>query len=448
MSCAPTTRFEPGTDADRRAATIAGGNHRTSRATKTLIRGGGFINKGAEAMVRTVQAELDRRLRDVRYFVVPNAIEANTESSVAAAGLATLSPHQFTRRAGLMQMLCRMRTDLGRAREIYRTRYAWLRTLGEIERVHAVIDISGYGYGDPWGRMPALEARDYVTFAQQLNKPYIFMPQAWGPFECRPSRPHYQEMCARAALLFARDELSRSHLADLLNKPAAEIDLRPDIAFRFRPDPPEMGSAILAGLGISEARGPLVGVAPNRQMYKRMPGTGLQNQYVRALVEICKSIRARGVSVVLIPHEIEPTDNGTTDDRLLCSMVASAVGDPHVAAMVGRYAAGQIKAVIGRLRMLVGSRFHALIAALSCRVPVVALGWSHKYVELLRPFDMEEYVLNHDQIWRADLRTLVTDAFDRHEELRARLEEQLPGVEQSVDETFDRVCEVVFAAAR
>jgi len=394
-----------------------GGRGRTSRAIRILIRGGGFINKGAEAMLRTAQAELDRRLGNVACFVTEKAVEPDTQSLVAAAGLHALPSCDFTRREGLMRTLVRMRAQPARVREIYATRYEWLQTLSEIERIDAIIDINGYAYGDPWGRAPAVEAKDYVAFAQQLNKPYIFMPQAWGPFENPRSRPHYRELCERAALLFVRDETSRSHLADLLGKPAAEIELRSDIAFRFHPDQPEAGHTLLADSGIREPTPPVVGIAPNRQMYKRTRGTGMQNEYVRALVGICKSIRACGASVVLIPHEIEPTDNGTADDRLLCSMVAFGAGDPQVVAMTGRYDAAQIKAVVGQLVLLVGSRFHALVAALSCRVPVVALGWSHKYAELLRP-------------------------------LRARLEERLPEVERSVDETFDRVSAVVLAAAR
>jgi polysaccharide pyruvyl transferase WcaK-like protein len=432
---------------DRRRTNAARGKDRTGRAIRILIRGGGFVNRGAEAMLRTVQTELDRRLANVTCFVTDRAVEPGSESLVAAAGLNTLGRCGFSRGKGLAHTLSRMRAEPGRARRIYATRHDWLPALSEVERVDAVVDINGYAYGDPWGRAPAVAARDYVAFARQSNKPYIFMPQAWGPFEDSRSRPHYRELCERAALLFARDQTSRSHLADLLGRSAAEFELRPDIAFRFCAERPEVGRALLADLGLDARTFPLVGIAPNRQMYRRMPGTGMENEYVRALVEICGSVRARGAAVVLIPHEIEPTDSGTTDDRLLCSMVACGAGDPQVVALAGRCDAAQIKAVIGQLALLIGSRFHALVAALSCRVPVVALGWSHKYAELLRPFDMNEYVLNGEQISGADLGELVGEAFEKRDELRARLAERLPAIERSVDETFDRVCAVILGAA-
>ena len=36
---------------------------------RVLIRGGGFVNKGAEAMVRTVQSEIGRRLPSARFYM-------------------------------------------------------------------------------------------------------------------------------------------------------------------------------------------------------------------------------------------------------------------------------------------------------------------------------------------------------------------------------------------
>jgi polysaccharide pyruvyl transferase WcaK-like protein len=46
----------------------------------------------------------------------------------------------------------------------------------------------------------------------------------------------------------------------------------------------------------------------------------------------------------------------------------------------------------------ISSRFHSLIAGLSQQVPILAIGWSHKYRELLQLFDLEEYCLDYRKL--------------------------------------------------
>jgi colanic acid/amylovoran biosynthesis protein len=53
-----------------------------------------------------------------------------------------------------------------------------------------------------------------------------------------------------------------------------------------------------------------------------------------------------------------------------------------------------LKRVIARSWMLVGSRYHSLVAAFSAQVPALALGWSHKYEMLFRDFGCERYVVS------------------------------------------------------
>lgn len=51
----------------------------------------------------------------------------------------------------------------------------------------------------------------------------------------------------------------------------------------------------------------------------------------------------------------------------------------------------EAKGIIGNANILIGSRYHALVAALSQAVPVIATGWSHKYDELLREYGASEF---------------------------------------------------------
>jgi len=104
----------------------------------------------------------------------------------------------------------------------------------------------------------------------------------------------------------------------------------------------------------------------------------------------------------------------------------------------------ELKGVIGKSWMLVGSRYHSLVAAFSNAVPSICMGWAHKYDMLYRDFGFEDLVLGADSPDQ-EVQHKVASLMDRHtnnehrEKLRARLDELRP-VNQ---EMWHRVCKVL-----
>ena len=60
--------------------------------------------------------------------------------------------------------------------------------------------------------------------------------------------------------------------------------------------------------------------------------------------------------------------------------------------------AEEIRAYLGKCRFLVASRFHAMIGALEQRVPVLLVGWSHKYQEVLDFFELGQYAIDFSNL--------------------------------------------------
>ena len=118
-----------------------------------------------------------------------------------------------------------------------------------INRFDAVIDVSGFSYSDTLGAGESRHAYAWVQYCESRKIPYIFLPQAWGPFEEKETAFWAGKACQSAAISVSRDDVSSTHLAKLQGLPTDKIRQTQDIAFRFKGFPSTCGAAILRDLG-------------------------------------------------------------------------------------------------------------------------------------------------------------------------------------------------------
>ena len=93
--------------------------------------------------------------------------------------------------------------------------------------------------------------------------------------------------------------------------------------------------------------------------------------------------------------------------------------------------AAGIKRVIGCTDIVLVSRFHAMVGALSLGVPAVVLGWSHKYVEVMARFGLENCVMDYQELDAAQLQLAVKTVFGRRQLVRETILQGLPEVQAS-----------------
>jgi polysaccharide pyruvyl transferase WcaK-like protein len=81
-----------------------------------------------------------------------------------------------------------------------------------------------------------------------------------------------------------------------------------------------------------------------------------------------------------------------------------------------------------------------MVAALAGTIPVVVIGWSHKYREVLAQFDSEELSSDHESR-SFSLTEQVLQVASNVEVHRNRLRQYLPGVKSSSEMQLTKVCE-------
>lgn len=105
--------------------------------------------------------------------------------------------------------------------------------------------------------------------------------------------------------------------------------------------------------------------------------------------------------------------------------------------------AEEIRAYIGKCRFLVASRFHAMIGALQQKVPVLLVGWSHKYQEVLDFFELGQYAIDFSDLTAESLQKEFEKFIQEEETIRGKLDEHYEEVMESSKKNIVYVSEIV-----
>ncbi|MEO8394535.1 MAG: polysaccharide pyruvyl transferase family protein [Chloroflexota bacterium] len=397
-----------------------------------------FANKGDEAMTRTIQSEMRQRFENITFFVEPISVRPGTEALIANAGLKILyrSTNGVLIDLEFAKQMLRMPRKI---RKLWQQRKHMVGCQEVVRKVDIILDASGYTYAPIWGYGPVLRATSLAKAARRANIPYIFLAQCWGPFNNSPRLNRlYREMLEQATLVIARDKQSQANVLSLLQKPGQEIVLAPDMAFRFQSAGREVGKRLLREHGLDTDQ-PIVALAPNMRVYERTEGKGIDNRYVQIMTDAAGYFLERGIQVLLVPHEIKANHQEKMDDRSLCELILQKIGEqPKIASIRDMMSSEDMKAMIACCELLFGSRFHSIIAALQSRVPVVVIGWAHKYTELLKDVGLEDYGFEYTQPLD-DLDEILGAAWENRATLSQKIDQRVSVLEAEVSQMFDRV---------
>ncbi len=241
-----------------------------------------------------------------------------------------------------------------------------------------LIDLcGGDGYTDNYGLKRLIAESVPVIGARQNGVPVVFAPQTIGPFKSGVGKVVAKYVLGQLSGLYVRDGASYRCCEDLgLQKISHKVI---DVAFALPYKPAaKSGSKIRVGLNVS---GLLYCGGYNHNNY-----FGLSFDYASFINNlITRMIEHENVELVLVPHVINETD--PVDDDYLISKELEAKY-PGVQCAPRFTTASEAKSYISGLNFFIGSRMHSTIAAVSCGVPVVPVGYSRKFSGL---FDTLEY---------------------------------------------------------
>lgn len=365
------------------------------------ITGTSTSNKGAELMLIAIREHFAAHHPDVRLAVdqffgtYAERAKYGLLQKIALNGwgrsriAVELMPHEFRRAFGLVRG----------------------------DDTDMLLDASGFAFGDQHPPERTVRFADQVEAAKQAGKTVILLPQALGPFEEPVIRDAFARIVEAADLVFARDDISMEHAREAAGTPDHLLQA-PDFTNLVQPARP----------GKSEASD-RVCIVPNQRMVEKATTTEEADAYVPLMASCIEAVRDAGLRPVLLLHGEEDADLAAAINHRADRTVPLHKEDDPVA----------LKQYLGESHLVIASRFHALMGALSQGVPSIGTSWSHKYEMLFDEYGCPEMLLDVTADAEA-IRTRVNRATgSRRAEVAGRVQRCAVALKEETEAMWTRV---------
>lgn len=272
----------------------------------------------------------------------------------------------------------------GLAAELVVPRKGWVEWLRQFD---VVVDTrSGDSFADIYGLGRHLSMGLVAEAVRRARRPYVLAPQTIGAFGTRRGRVLARRTLAIADLTMARDSAS-AQVAAGLGRP---VDvLTTDVVFALgQPVPDGTRDVLLNISGLLWQPGPHVD----------------HRRYREAVTAVYRDLRGAGREVGLLAHVLPTPGHRLLDDDLpAVQAFAEHVG--HDGEIITPTSLDHVRSVIASADLVVGSRMHACLNALSVGTATVPLAYSGKFAPLLHDLGWPGSIdLRHERDVRARFR--------------------------------------------
>jgi coenzyme F420-reducing hydrogenase beta subunit/polysaccharide pyruvyl transferase WcaK-like protein len=232
-------------------------------------------------------------------------------------------------------------------------------------------DASGFVYTDKWGPVGVTRMIN-ATRGLQLQGVKIYMlPQAFGPFQNPQVKKLFKIIADQSELIFARDKISYQHLLSAELESDSKLYLAPDFTIDCQPIYPKNAKHY-------ESK---VCIVPNYRMIDMASCRDAEKAYYNFLKNALMSIKRKGNDFFFLIHE-------GNKDLLIANQMKKIINENFE--IIIENDPLRAKGYIASSKMIISSRYHALIGGLAHSIPCISTGWSHKYNELFEEYQIQE----------------------------------------------------------
>ena len=284
-----------------------------------------------------------------------------------------------------------------------------------------VVDEAGISFVDSRGFVMNTYAFVCAAVPLLMGTPVVKYSQALGTFKNRYNRFLARWILPKLRLICARGKITQKNLEEIgITK---NVRLCADGAFSM-PDNPDISMKVRDRCKADPFyTDNVVGLSLSSVVDGKCTKQGID--YRTCMAQFVDALTEEGYHVLLIANAARiESEKPRNNDLLVCDDVYGRVRDKEkVRWYHEEMDAEEIREYIFRCRYLVASRFHAMVGALEKEVPVLLIGWSHKYQEVLDYFELGAYSADYSDLSLDALREAFGAFTQAEDEIRGKLRE-------------------------
>lgn len=301
------------------------------------------------------------------------------------------------------------------------SRIAYFKSLFESD---CVVDLCGVAFIDHRGLSLLAYNVACVLPALLCGTPVFKLAQALGPFKTPLNHVLAKAILGHCKVVVARGAKTNSYLQALGLK---NISTLPDISFSLEIDEATRKKALqLLPTHAGAVVAPIT-ISPSRVVDRYCRANNID--LTAEIATLIDELQRRGFHVVLLAHSRGTANKN--DDVTLCQNIFQACSDKSkLSLIVDVFDSLTSRAVIGQALVFIGCRFHSVVASLATATPTIVIGWSHKYREMVAPFDIDECVFDWRDFTSTNFLDVILKVVNENAAYRSRISTKLIAVRQ------------------
>ena len=304
-----------------------------------------------------------------------------------------------------------------------------------------VVDEAGISFVDSRGFVMNTYAFVCAAVPMLVGTPVVKYSQALGTFKNPYNKFLAKWILPKLKLICARGQKTYDNLMGIGVKD--NVKLCADGAFSMEDSPYWNEEVNRVCSEDSFYNDNVVGLSISSVVEKKCTKMGIA--YKDTMVSFINWLNSKGYNVVLIANAARiNSEKSRNNDLMVGDAIYADVADKDKVRWYHKEMdAEEIRAYIGKCRFLVASRFHAMIGSLEQKVPVLLIGWSHKYQEVLDMFELGQYAIDFSKLELSELEKSFNDFVSAEDDIRKKLDKNLDSVLASSRNNIKYISEII-----
>ena len=261
-----------------------------------------------------------------------------------------------------------------------------------------------------------------ILIAKFLGKPVVMFPNSVGPFRTWVGRFLSKLALNRCDRILVREPISYDTVKSLGITVPKILTTDTTLLFNSKSD-----------ASLKNYDNPVVGVSSG--MYSRSLSKQEFNRYVLAHAKaLDRAIEKHGFSVVFMPHYVS---GFRCDDLEICQLVLRKMKNADKAKIVNTSNVEEFKELINRMDMVISSKMHPSVFAVSAYVPTLNVAYDYKQTGLFMSLGISDCVISIREVSCEKLLSKIDYVWNKKDEIRALLRARVPAAQKQLKQAIE-----------